>query len=413
MASRPPRGRARSRTARCLLLLACSLALATPLHAAPGDVLFSDDFESGMGQWSTTNSNRSGINSMTFSSASKSLYVRGDTVHTTSVAVDTRVPALRVQAWIRRGSDRFSETTDSGDDLWIEYLDANGNWQFLRSYFGADTPGEILSLDETITGDALHAGFRLRVQLTSGSGGPPANRGIGWDYWHLDDIRLVEVAPPEAFELGSCEEFESGLSSEWTVSGRYGQASVTSQTASSPSRSLAVFGGIVTVTSPTVDLAGASALRVSAWIRRGSDSFSEDPDSGEDFYVEYLRADGAWVTLGTYRGNGTPGQIYTPSYTLPAAAAHAGFRLRLRMRGYDRPPWDYWHVDSLCLEGDAAQAGVPAAEWRFEESAWTGATGEVKDVSGRSHDGSIVGTPTPADAGLALPRSRRHSSYAA
>ena len=298
--------------------------------------------------------------------------MRGDTVQTTSIAVDTRVPALRLQAWIRRDSDRFSETTDAGDDLWIGYLDANGDWQFLRSYLGAATAGEILSLDETLTGNsnALHAGFRLRVQLTSGSGGPPANRGIGWDYWHLDDIQLVEVAPPEAFELGSCEEFESGLSSDWTVSGSYGQASVTSQTASSPSRSLAVYGGIVT--SPVVDLAGVSAARVSAarvsaWIRRGSDRFSEDPDSGEDFYVEYLRSDGTWVTLETYRGDGRPGQIYTPSFSLPASAAHAGFRLRLRMRGYDRPPWDYWHVDSLCLDGNAAQGGAAAAEWRFEE----------------------------------------------
>ncbi len=402
MATRTSRARVRAWAARCLLVIGCGLGIAGPLHAAPGDVLFSDDFESGMGQWSTTDANLSGINSMTFSSSSRSLYVRGDTVYTTSIAVDTRVPALRVQAWIRRGSDRFSETTDSGDDLWIEYLDANGSWQFLRSYFGNATAGEILSLDETLTGNALHAGFRLRVQLTSGSGGPPDNRGIGWDYWHLDDIRLVEVAPPEAFGLGSCEEFESGLPSGWNVSGSYGQASVTSQTASSPSRSLAVYGGIVTVSSPVIDVAGASNLRLSAWIRRGSDRFSEDPDSGEDFFVEYLRSDGTWVTLGTYRGNGTPGQIYTPSFTLPAAAAHAGFRLRLRMRGYDRPPWDYWHVDSLCLTGNAGQAGAAAAEWRFEEAAWTGVSGEVEDSSGQGHGGSIVGTPTTVDASPAV-----------
>jgi hypothetical protein len=312
-----------------LAALGCAFAVlswAGDAVAAPGDVLFFDDFESGFGQWTTTDTNLSGINSM--ASASHSLFTRGDRVTTTSIVIDATVPAIRIDAWIRRGADAFSEDTDSGEDLTIEYLDDGGSWQTLVTYQDGGVNGEVISFSSTPPSDALHAGFRLRVRQLRGSGGPPENGGIGWDYWHLDDFTVTETEPALSFALGRCEEFDAGLGN-WTVIPGFGTAATTAQTSNTPPSSLAIFGGTAQVLSEVMDLSGVSDLELSLWIQRGDDDFSEDPDPGEDLYVEYLDDTGAWITLESFRGNGRRGEIFTPLYTLHSAAAHAGFRIRL------------------------------------------------------------------------------------
>ncbi|MBY0399329.1 LamG domain-containing protein [Myxococcota bacterium] len=385
-----------------------TLGAAQQAGAATGDVLFSDNFESGFGKWSTTSSTFSAINTMTSSSPSRSLYVRGNTVSTTSIAVDTRVPALRVTAWIRRGSDSFSEQPDSGEDLVIEYLDSTGAWVSLGTWTGSGTAGAILALDQTLGGAALHSGFRVRVRLVRGSGGPPDNRGLGWDYWHVDDVVVSEAAASTGLALGRCEEFTGGLSG-WTVVTGFGQAHTTGQAVNTATQSLALHGGTVTVTSQSVNLASARDATMSFWLRRGDDRFSEDPDVGEDFYAEYLSSTGTWNRLATYLGDGTPGEIVQPSFTLPGAARHAGFRVRFGMTGRDGPVYDYWHVDSVCLTTQSA-----TAEWRFEEGSWTRTNGEVKDSSGNPFHGRSEGDATTSFADSAIdgnPGTCRHGTF--
>ena len=378
-----------------LLVTLFCVAMPSVGSAQVGTVLFFDDMESGFGNWSTTNSNRSGINFFTANSAVNSLYVRGDTVSTTSIPIDTRVPAIRIEGWIRRGSDSFSEDTDGGEDLVIEYLDRFGAWITLQTELGSGIKGEILSLSTVLAGDALHAGFRLRFSLTAGSGAPPANSGIGYDYYHMDDIRIVEAEPPLGLTLGGCEDFDRGLGS-WSVSGT-GVVRVTSQTANSLPDSLALYSRAVTATSPIVDLTRASQLVLRPWIRRGSDAFSENPDTDEDFVVEYLDDSGNWILLERFFGNGTPGQIYEPQYPLPSAAAHANFRVRFRLLDGSGASFDHWHVDDVCLDGTTL-----LAEWRFEDGLWTGAPGELQDATGNGLGGAAVGAPTPGATNPAL-----------
>ncbi len=371
-------------------------------------MLFSDRFESGFGQWTTTSANLSGINSMTASSSSRSLYVRGSTVATTSIAVDTRVPALRVQAWIRRGSDRFSENPDPGEDLVIDYLDATGAWRSLGSWPGSGSPGAILSLDQTLGGAALHAGFRLRIRLLRGSGGPPANSGIGWDYWHVDDVVVSEATPSTGLALGRCEEFSGGLTG-WTVATGPGLARTSGQTANTPTQALTLNGGTVTVLSEVVDLGRVRDATLAFWLRRGSDAFSENPDRGEDFYVDYLNAEGRWTRLGTWAGDGLPGEILQPSFSLSGAARHPGFRIRFGMTGGSGPGWDFWHVDSVCLSSES-----PVADWRFDEARWSGARNEVEDSSGGAIHATAAGDATTAFLDPALggdPGTCRHGSF--
>ena len=410
-----PRGKAaRATSSRRGLRFAACIAFATVStlaqvgRAATNDVVFSDDFESGLANWTSTSPTDVNTNTMTAASATQSLYLRGRPAAATTTAIDASGrPALRVQAWVQRGSDAFSENPDSGEDLQIHYLDVGYRWQLLREFPGRGSPGEIFSVDSILAADALHADFQLRIGLTRGSGGPPANSGLGWDYWHVDDVVVTEATAPPDLDLGRCEEFDAGLAN-WTVSGTTGAVLTTTQTANTATSSLALYGGVASATmSQALDLSTAMDLGIELWVRRGSDAFSEDPDRNEDLYLEYQQDDGDWDELAHWRGDGTPGQIYEPSLSLPPAAAHDGFRLRLRTTGDDGPPWDYWHVDSLCLSGTRE-----AAHWAFEETAWTGATGEVEDASENGHAGVANGAASTRSASPALEGSPGTCRYA-
>ncbi len=161
-------------------------------------------------------------------------------------------------------------------------------------------------------------------------------------------MRVVELAPAGPLVLGECDDFEGGLNN-WTVSSSGGVATITGATYQSAFNALSINGGVVTVDSNATDTNTNNFQGISLWIRRGSDAFSEDPDTGEDLVVEYRRNNGTWVTLGTFAGNGTAGEVFTPTYNLPGNARHANFQVRLRMTGGSGAAWDFWHVDDVCL----------------------------------------------------------------
>ena len=155
------------------------------------------------------------------------------------------------------------------------------------------------------------------------------------------------VAGP--LDVGVCDFFESGLGSNWTVNSTSGFAGTSSATSFSPGNSLFLNGGVVNVTSTAVDTSDVSFSNITLWIRRGSDTFSEDPDGGENLVVEYLDNGGTWVGLETFTGNGGPGQQFARTYNIPAGGRHAGFQLRFRMTGGSGSVWDYWHIDDVCF----------------------------------------------------------------
>ena len=83
-------------------------------------------------------------------------------------------------AYERAGS---GEPPDSGDDLYIEYLNNVGEWKILRQYLGAN--GAMLDFANVMIGlptDAHHAGFRLRIRNTA-TVGP-------YDDWFVDNVRI-------------------------------------------------------------------------------------------------------------------------------------------------------------------------------------------------------------------------------
>lgn len=170
------------------------------------------------------------------------------------------------------------------------------------------------------------------------------------------------------------DDFErNNLGNNWqTTSNAY--IDINNLTANSPSRSLAFFSGAVIVShQQSYDLSTVGSGSLSFWWRRGADSFSEDPDSGEDLLLQYLNDNGSWRTLITLSGSGTPGESDVATLTLPADALHDNFRFRFYYLGGSSTWWatDYWHIDDVMLESseplscfnDTFQRGQLGDDW--------------------------------------------------
>lgn len=323
-----------------------ALLLPTAALSAPGDILFSDDFEDGtLASWTTSNASRSGVsnNAGYAGSGSFGAYTRNQAVTVTSPTFNAAVPEARLRIWVRRGSDAFSEDTDTNENFVLEYRRADSSWGSLRTYLGSGTNGQQYNETFILPADARHGSLAIRARQTGGS-------GFDYDYWHFDNVRVTEIAPATGVDIGACEDFENGLTTNWSVNATSGFAGVNSATAQSPSSSMYLNGGVVEVTSVVIDTSDVTFTDLTMWIRRGADSFSEDPDSGENLEVQYLDDGGAWQTLETFSGNGGPGTVYSRSYNLPAAGRHTGFQLRYRMTAGSGAGWDFWHLDDVCFD---------------------------------------------------------------
>ena len=365
-----------------------ALALAhAPVGAAPGDTLFYDNVNGNLNSWTITAAGGAAGTSVQTANQGQSMYLRSGTVSADTDPFNASVGGARLDVWIRRGADSFSNAPEAGEDLVIEYRTSSGTWIPLATFAGSGTPGQIYTPSYTLPANALHANLSIRFRLLAGN----ANQ----DYWHIDDVRVTELAPLSA--VGTCDDFESGLTS-WTVNVSTGQASagISGQTFNSPSSSLYTEGGVVSVTSNAIDLSSELVVTLDVWVRRGSNTFSGVPEANENLVVEYLASGGAWTALETFTGGGTAGQVFTRSYALPVAALHAGFRIRFRQTAGSGNS-DYWHVDDVCLIGT-----VPMS-YSFEETAWTGAAGEVQDGSGSGLNGTVRGGAVNAATTPALP----------
>ncbi|MGX5174658.1 DUF6701 domain-containing protein [Aliikangiella sp. IMCC44653] len=155
------------------------------LQAAPGDVLFSEDFEGSLAQWTRSSNSRVNTANVTSNSGSRSLYLCCSAENIYSDPINANVPMADLDIWIRRGSDSFSENPDNGEDLVVEYLDSTNAWNFIETFIGNGTQGEIFNRTYTLPANALHSNLRIRIRTTGGSGN-------NFDFWHVDDVIVTE-----------------------------------------------------------------------------------------------------------------------------------------------------------------------------------------------------------------------------
>jgi MSHA biogenesis protein MshQ len=208
-------------------------------------------------------------------------------------------------------------------------------------------------------------------------------------------LAFAVVAPAARAAPGDTLFYDNlnGNLNNWTIAGS-GTAVINNQTRAQ-GRSLRLGDGPVTATSKVI-AANVPAVRLTVWIRRGADSFSNAPETGEDLVVEYLSSSNVWIALETFAGGGNPGDIYTPTYDLPSDAAHAGLRIRFRHVGADAG--DYWHID----EPRVTEIAPTPTQYHFEQPSWTGASGEVVDSGTYARNGTAFGGATTAGSSPAL-----------
>jgi hypothetical protein len=128
------------------------------------------------------------------------------------------------------------------------------------------------------------------------------------------------------------------------------RAGVGTQTSNSGSYSMYTGGGAVTIESKAVDTSGHNYIHVEFWLRNGDNSFSEQPDSGENLRFYYYNSVGTWVLLETFFGSATPGTIYTRSYNLSGNALHSGFKIRFNQNTASCSSCDYYHIDDVYIK---------------------------------------------------------------
>ncbi|MBT5390739.1 MAG: hypothetical protein HOL22_00120 [Euryarchaeota archaeon] len=122
--------------------------------------------------------------------------------------------------------------------------------------------------------------------------------------------------------------------------------------------SIRTYAGSTYATSPVNDFSGVSAMPLHVWVRQGSSSCGEEPDSNEDLKIQYRTASNTWTNLHTFSGSPTSSNTATQYMTnLPAAALHSNTQIRFHQTGGSGTCCDYWFVD------DVHFATPPSAEW--------------------------------------------------
>ncbi len=75
------------------------------------------------------------------------------------------------------------ESPESGDDLFVDYLNNLGQWKTIRQHLGADGDmTDFVSVSEGLPSDAHHSGFRVRIRNIASVGAV--------DDWFVDNVRI-------------------------------------------------------------------------------------------------------------------------------------------------------------------------------------------------------------------------------
>jgi len=215
------------------------------------------------------------------------------------------------------------------------------------------------------------------LELSLKSALNPRHTAITWQgdsSWNhadadLGGLEIVNGALQTGFD-GVIYDFNNGVQG-WSFSNSYSTHWTTQSCGynGSSGGSLRTYAGSTYATSPAVNLAGQSGLSVDAWILQGSWGCGEEPDSGEDFYLEYKSSSGTWKSIFHKSGSTSGGTASQDNAKLPSDAYHSTFQLRARQTSGSGTCCDYWFIDDITLPGS------PGSSWTSPSFGWgAGAT---------------------------------------
>ena len=117
--------------------------------------------------------------------------------------------------------------------------------------------------------------------------------------------------------------------------------------------SIRTYQGSTYATSPVMNLSSLSNVPLHAWVRQGSSSCGEEPDSNEDLQIQYRTSTGSWTTLHTFSASAyasSPTYLHQPTQfnqLLPAAALHSNSQIRFHQTGGSGSSFDWWFFDDV------------------------------------------------------------------
>jgi hypothetical protein len=152
----------------------------------------------------------------------------------------------------------------------------------------------------------------------------------------------------------------------------------------SPPYSINLDGECDTIITQMLNLEGQTGARLSYCYQQGGGG--DDPETGDNLWIQYKNNVGIWTTLNTYSGGDTSmSEFEYVNVELPADALHSGLQIMLRTYG-DGSSADDWFVDDIMLDLPPSMGLNPAM---LSETLMAGDSADGELVVNNSGDGSL------------------------
>ena len=213
-----------------------------------------------------------------------------------------------------------------------------------------------LGVGPSIEMDSSHALQTISFSVEGGN--DTLATGFDWSDWNQSEFSKDGLTVEEDGSLilgfqGIDWNFDKNANGWTSSSSSYGQRNTATTCGMNGGTGASWWtrGGSVTVTSPQVNLVGYSGLSLQAWIKQGTYSCGEEPDSNENFYLEYKNSNNGWTQVQYLPGSTTGGSVTNVNYNLPANAYHQDFQVRARQNAGSGTCCDYWFFDDIIIPG--------------------------------------------------------------
>ena len=196
------------------------------------------------------------------------------------------------------------------------------------------------------------------VSFSVAAGDSTRATGFDWSDWNQPGVSRQGLMEDTDGGLilgfqGVNWDFDKGNNGWTSSSASYGQynSALTCGANGGAGSSWWTRGGAVTVTSPQVNLAGHQGLSLQAWIKQGNYQCGEEPDTNEDFYLEYKNSNNGWNQVQYLPGSTSGGSVTNVNFNLPSDAFHSTFQVRARQTSGSGTCCDYWFFDDIIIPG--------------------------------------------------------------